>query len=397
MASRASYPDVDRSLNQISFQIASAYQPKSKKQNLIHHQRLNLSQLEYDFSLETEVKEVFQRVEEENDRLQRLEIETENETNEIESKIEGPPPVPKRDFEKDPNAENDSGVSSGGENHNENHTISTPLQPTLTSSIPIRTNQNRESSSVLDIFDVSRDDPFEKAQLNSIDEKELLAQVFPPSHNNNNKERSEISPPKPKPRKANVVSGLRSMLDAREERNHKQKTQNFSKSAMAALNSLPVITPTNTGSTTGGSSRPSTPLNSMTHNNSGNSNLDPNFHKSLFPTGTEEFGSSLTQMGYDKIIVAKAIQLFGKDEHKCIDFLSAYSDLLSSNSGASPGEILKALQVCEYSKDETLLFLQKSKRYLEMGFEHSAVRNAIIKYPNEPAFVLESLMTHHSK
>ena len=61
-------------------------------------------------------------------------------------------------------------------------------KPTLTSSIPIRTNQNRESSSVLDIFDVSRDDPFEKAQLNSIDEKELLAQVFPPSHNNNNKE-----------------------------------------------------------------------------------------------------------------------------------------------------------------------------------------------------------------
>ena len=38
------------------------------------------------------------------------------------------------------------------------------------------------------VFDVSRDDPFEKAQLNSIDEKELLAQVFPPSHNNNNKE-----------------------------------------------------------------------------------------------------------------------------------------------------------------------------------------------------------------
>ena len=50
MASRASYPDVDRSLNQISFQVAPAYQPKSKKQNLIHHQRLNLSQLEVIFN-----------------------------------------------------------------------------------------------------------------------------------------------------------------------------------------------------------------------------------------------------------------------------------------------------------------------------------------------------------
>ena len=46
------------------------------------------------------------------------------------------------------------------------------------------------------------------------------------SHNKN----LEVeTPPKPKPRKVNVVSGLRSMLDAREERNHKQKTQNFSK------------------------------------------------------------------------------------------------------------------------------------------------------------------------
>ena len=45
----------------------------------------------------------------------------------------------------------------------------------------------------------------------------------------------------------------------------------------------------------------------------------------------------------------------------------------SSPSGASSGEILKALQVCEYSKDETLLFLQKSKRYLEMGFEHLGI------------------------
>ena len=91
-------------------------------------------------------------------------------------------------------------------------------------------------------------------------------------------------------------------------------------SAMAALNSLPVITP-NAGSKPSVSSRPSTPI--MTGNNSGNSHLDPNFHKSLFPSGTEEFGASLTQMGYDKIIVAKAIQLFGKDEHKCIgtDFL----------------------------------------------------------------------------
>ena len=95
---------------------------------------------------------------------------------------------------------------------------------------------------------------------------------------------------------------------------------------MAALNSLPVITP-QTGSKPSVSSRPSTP-SQMTV--TGNSHLDPNFHKSLFPSGTEEFGASLTQMGYDKIIVAKAIQLFGKDEHKCIgtDFQIIVDDVI---------------------------------------------------------------------
>ena len=76
----------------------SKFRPKiSQKftENLVYN-------FQYDFSLETEVKEVFQRVEEENDRLQKLEIETENEP-EPELKSEGPPPVPKRDFEKDPN------------------------------------------------------------------------------------------------------------------------------------------------------------------------------------------------------------------------------------------------------------------------------------------------------
>ena len=94
---------------------------------------------------------------------------------------------------------------------------------------------------------------------------------------------------------------------------------------MAALNSLPVITP-QTGSKPSVSSRPSTPSQMST---TGNTHLDPNFHKSLFPSGTEEFGASLTQMGYDKIIVAKAIQLFGKDEHKCIgtDFQMMTSSL----------------------------------------------------------------------
>lgn len=52
------------------------------------------------------------------------------------------------------------------------------------------------------------------------------------------------------------------------------------------------------------------------------------------------------------------------------DFLSAQSELQSENETTNGAEIIKALTVCEFSKDETRLFLQKSKRYLEMGFDH---------------------------
>ena len=63
------------------------------------------------------------------------------------------------------------------------------LQPVQTNPRPIyqRQNSKKDGSSVLDIFDVSRnDDPFEVAQLNSLDEKKILAQVFEPEPTNNN-------------------------------------------------------------------------------------------------------------------------------------------------------------------------------------------------------------------
>ena len=73
-----------------------------------------------------------------------------------------------------------------------------------------------------------------------------------------------------------------------------------------------------------------------------------------------------------------------------LDYLSAYSELVSS--GHKSASVLSSLSVCEYCLQETKLFLQKSPRYLEMGFDHRTVRNALIRYPNEPDLQLESLM-----
>lgn len=419
MAKRVQYqqqaqPGADTLIAQISFQIHQVYKNREQVKNVQPHHRLNLNVIDYDFTLETEVKNVFERADAETEAIQTAEI-TENEENMAPSEafedveqvevcdepdgdnscsaqIEAPP-IPKRCFEKE-NNENDSGVSSGGENPGESkNQFSTPLQPTTTNSIPTPPKVN-PNGSVLDIFDISRcSDPFNAAHLNSINEKEILAQVFPPTQSPPDISKEEpIVGPIPKPRiksaQTKVASSLQTVLAARQVQNQKQKSQNFSKSAMAALNSLPVIEAA--AGTNGQYSRPTTPVATQSHH------MVATVPPSIFPTEFEQFGEQLVQMGYEKLIVLKTIQLFGNDQEKCLDFLSAHSELLSS-SGSSSAEIIRALSVCEFSKDETSLFLQNSKRYLEMGFEHQAVRNALIRYPNEPAFVLESLMTHHSK
>ena len=70
--------------------------------------------------------------------------------------------------------------------------------------------------------------------------------------------------------------------------------------------------------------------------------------------------------------------------------MSAYTELVSA--GHAPSLVISTLQICEFSLDESKIFLQKSPRYLEMGFDNRDVRNALIRYPNEPHLQLESLM-----
>jgi hypothetical protein len=302
-----------------------------------------------------------------------------------------PPAIPKRGFEMSDSQqrENDSGVSSGGENSN-NPFREEMMQPTTKcTSVPIYNQNKTGNSSVLDIFDVQRnDDPFDVAQLNSLDEKQILAQVFINNNtesttNQQSTSRHKTPPPPPPEQKKQVpslASSLQNVLAQRQVQRQMEKNQNFNKLAMAALNSLPVISSTEQQHRRLVESPPP---------------AQAPMQRSIFPADSEQFGEQLATMGYERLIVLKAIQLFGKDEHKCIDFLSAHSDLASSTNQSS-SDIIKALTVCEFSSEEARLFLQKSKRYLEMGFDHKAVRNALIRYPNEPQYVLESLMTHHS-
>ena len=51
--------------------------------------------------------------------------------------------------------------------------------------------------------------------------------------------------------------------------------------------------------------------------------------RSVFPADCQTFGEQLTAMGYEKLIVLKAIQLFGKDEDKCIGTIKVYFTTLT--------------------------------------------------------------------
>lgn len=241
----------------------------------------------------------------------------------------------------------------------------------------------KPDATVLDIFDYSRDDPFERVQMSAMDDMAELRDVL---------EKSQTPPseikvrPQPKPRTSKpstnapdmFVSEIQSILDARQSKNQLEKKQNFSKSAMAAMNSLPVI-------------ERESPAKRVPPKIIKRTPTEPNYR---FSPECADLADLLIEMGYDKFMIAKAISLFGNGEDRCIDYLSAYTELVSA--GHTSSIVMSTLSVCEYSLEETRLFLQKSPRYLEMGFDQRAVRNALIRYPNEPQLQLESLMMGRS-
>ena len=110
-------------------------------------------------------------------------------------------------------------------------------------------------------------------------------------------------------------------------------------------------------------------------------------------------------MGYNRCIIAKATQILGDDRSKImgnlnlskskqariyLDYLNAYSVLIEK--GYPSGKVLQVLQICENSLEESKIFFEKSPKYIEMGFELTAIRKALIRYPNEPRLQLESLV-----
>lgn len=366
------YPEVDRSIKQISFQLHPRFKNRRSYQIPPRTQLLNNAQsFQYDFSLEERLQEIFMR-RQKHEEADEVVIDEGDDQAMSSGEIKTPPPIPPRTTKTID--QNDSVSSSNSENGTEDlltpHNSSKILQPSP-SSLAQPVVPPRKANSVIDAFENIHDDPWEAARISSINEHEELKSIFTQEPFPAN-----TSTPVPKKQQKHladnsIVADIESLLAQRRNQTEQERKQNFSKSALAALNSLPVIENRSTTPTQRGMS----PVTSST---------------SRPKTEQEKFVEQLAEMGYNRCIIAKAFQILGHDRSKIMDYLNAYSVLIEK--GYPSGKVLQVLQICENSLAESKVFFDKSPKYIEMGFDLAAIRKALIRYPNEPRLQLESLV-----
>ncbi|CAG5097898.1 Oidioi.mRNA.OKI2018_I69.XSR.g15281.t1.cds [Oikopleura dioica] len=369
------YPEVDRSVKQISFQLHPRFKNQRTYQIPARREPKNSHSFQYDFSLEERLQEIFLKRQKNEETDEEVVID-EGDDQTISAAQKTPPPIPPRSSKT--TDQNDSGVSSSNsENGTEDlltlHNSSKILQPSP-SSLAQPIIPPRKSNSVIDVFENFHDDPWEAARISSINEHEELKSIF--THSEPAPSPAITSTPVPKKQQKQltdnlIVADIESLLAQRRNQNEQERKQNFSKSALAALNSLPVI-----------ENRSSTPTQR---------GISPISAAPARPkTEQEKFVDQLAEMGYNRCIIAKATQILGDDRSKIMDYLNAYSVLIEK--GYPSGKVLQVLQICENSLEESKIFFEKSPKYIEMGFDLTAIRKALIRYPNEPRLQLESLV-----
>lgn len=366
------YPEVDRSIKQISFQLHPRFKNRRSYQIPSRTQLSNNAQsFQYDFSLEERLQEIFMR-RQKHEEADEVVIDEGDDQAISSGEIKTPPPIPPRTTKTID--QNDSVSSSNSENGTEDlltpHNSSKILQPSP-SSLAQPVIPPRKANSVIDAFENIHDDPWEAARISSINEHEELKSIFTQEPFPAN-----TSTPVPKKQQKHladnsIVADIESLLAQRRNQTEQERKQNFSKSALAALNSLPVIENRSTTPTQRGMS----PVTAST---------------SRPKTEQEKFVEQLAEMGYNRCIIAKAFQILGHDRSKIMDYLNAYSVLIEK--GYPSGKVLQVLQICENSLAESKVFFDKSPKYIEMGFDLAAIRKALIRYPNEPRLQLESLV-----
>lgn len=374
------YPEIDRSMKHISFQLHPRFKPQ-RSYDVTRASFTDPRSFQYDFSLEERLQEIFLKKREDEGKAAVSEDgmdggcyrEVVIDEGDDQTMIKSPPPIPPRQsVDKRLPEPNDSGVSSSNsENGTEDilptfHTSSKILQPAM-SSLPHPMVPSRSNASLLDAFESSNDDPWEAARISSINEREELKSIF--TQSTPTLTSTPAGQKLQKPKEDLIVADIQSLLAQRRSQTEQERKQNFSKSALAALNSLPVI---EARSVTPTQRQPSPVISAKPK------------------TESEKFTELLVEMGYNRCIIAKATQLFPEKRTEIMDYLNAYTVL--TEAGHSSAKVLQVLQICENSLDESKVYFEKSPKYIEMGFDLVAIRKALIRYPNEPSLQLESLV-----
>ncbi|KAI9090274.1 hypothetical protein DFS34DRAFT_374670 [Phlyctochytrium arcticum] len=110
------------------------------------------------------------------------------------------------------------------------------------------------------------------------------------------------------------------------------------------------------------------------------------------PARFKEIHSKLSQMGFGREAVDRAIKVHGHDEKKALDFVIAFEEHRSA--GFNPEDIEVALSLFNYDTVKERKFLEAYSALGEFGFPKDSMREALLLKNNDRDQALEYLMQH---
>uniref|UniRef100_A0A3B4ATB3 Ubiquitin-associated protein 1 n=1 Tax=Periophthalmus magnuspinnatus TaxID=409849 RepID=A0A3B4ATB3_9GOBI len=265
----------------------------------------------------------------------------------------------------------------------------------------------------LDLADFEREeDPFDKLELKSIDDKEELKSILqnqpqPPPFSSSaevpqvgvGSRGNSPSPPSSsrgphKPAFAHKANGLVAMLEvgAVDDRPCNIRSLSFPK---LSDSEHPVAPPPSTRMPNGSPQRTLSVFQSLSapqvNSVSCGSGLPCGGALLSMTPGERQCVETLVGMGYSYEGVLRAMQKQGQNVEQVLDYLFIHSRLCDRGFDASAVE--ECLEMYQCSEEKALQFLQLMSRFGEMGFERDAIKEVLLFHNNDQDKALEELMS----
>ncbi|XP_042905454.1 ubiquitin-associated protein 1 [Parasteatoda tepidariorum] len=119
------------------------------------------------------------------------------------------------------------------------------------------------------------------------------------------------------------------------------------------------------------------------------SDLPDPYHE--LDNSAQEFVDSITEMGFARPQVSRAVKHLGTDEKKVVEHLCQIQAL--EESGYEGLEAEAALHLHDYNSDEAKQFLDLVSQFQDLGFEKKAVKKALVQNKNDWNKTIDALLT----